>query len=282
MVHGTSSHRLNFHGSLGFAGLVWGNLLIWANISLLRRHWRFKLAHNGHEHIRHCHSSSVSQNNYTASDHTGMILYWWHLKRRLKLTKDKGPHLTVRRYDLRKTYIHLYFLSQCVSCLVTLTALGIFPSVGKLGKCAYTKKTWKVANLWVKCVETEGKKHYGRELSEKAHWEWTYIKNRKIIMEVKYIITRIRTFVMSIFSLFCEGASVTSKWRCAAPGERGQKLWHGIFVEGASMDLRFRKRNEMKRLDNNSEDGSAWVMDGKWMVIGSCEDEDEMLWNQYQ
>lgn len=34
-------------------------------------------------------------------------------------------------------------MHQCVSCLVTLTALGIFRSVGKLGKCAYAENTWK-------------------------------------------------------------------------------------------------------------------------------------------
>lgn len=31
---------------------------------------------------------------------------------------------------------------------------------------------------------------------------------------------------------------------------------------------------------NDSDDGSARVMDGQWMVIGRCEHEDEVLWSQ--
>lgn len=42
--------------------------------------------------------------------------------------------------------------------------------------CLRREHLKKKSKLSVKSVETEGKRHYGRELSEKAHWQWTYIK----------------------------------------------------------------------------------------------------------
>ena len=91
--HHTVQISMDLCGDCWFVGVP--NLRVWANISLLRRNWRFKLLHNGHEHIWHSHSSSVFSKS---SGHDPMVTSQWEIK---------GSHLTVRRYDLRKTYIHL-------------------------------------------------------------------------------------------------------------------------------------------------------------------------------
>lgn len=65
--------------------------------------------------------------------------------------------------------------------------------------------------------------------------------------------------------------------------ERESKTWFVCFHrnEMKSTIKRDEKTSGQQSADgNDSDDGSARVMDGQWMVIGRCEHEDEVLWSQ--
>lgn len=108
VVHGTSSHRANFHGSL------WG-LLVWcAEPSGLGKHLVacFKLLHNGHEHIWHSHPSSVFSKS---SGHDPMVTSQWEIK--TDKPQRPAPHSSkIWSSENLLAFNHsIYFLSQCIN-----------------------------------------------------------------------------------------------------------------------------------------------------------------------
>ena len=179
------------------------------------RNWRFKLLHNGHEHIWHSHPSSVFSKS---SGHDPMVTSQWEIK--TDKPQRPAPHSwKIWSSENLHTSNHLiYFLSQCINAwavwwhwLPWAFSVQLASSVNVLTPRTPEKKI----KLSVKSVETEGKRHYGRELSEKAHWKWTYIKNIKksYLSEIQHHqnsnIRRVFSYFSYIFSIrlvlsFCE------------------------------------------------------------------------------
>lgn len=211
-------HHHTVQISMDLCGDCWfgvPNLRVWANISLLRRNWRFKLLHNGHEHIWHSHPSSVFSKS---SGHDPMVTSQWEIK--TDKPQRPAPHSwKIWSSENLHTSNHLiYFLSQCINAwavwwhwLPWAFSVQLASSVNVLTPRTPEKKI----KLSVKSVETEGKRHYGRELSEKAHWKWTYIKNIKksYLSEIQHHqnsnIRRVFSYFSYIFSIrlvlsFCE------------------------------------------------------------------------------